>query len=164
MVFRFKPLQKQDYAMFANWLAQPHVAKWWREPPTIEFVEKEYGPRDKKTDVYVIEGDGKPMGIIQSYRIDDYPDHQQSLEIINAVGLDLFIGIVELTGKGFGSQLVKEFIDTVIRKKYPDAHSVVVDPEVANIASVKMFEKVGFQKRNSIVVDHRSEQIMSFSL
>jgi len=164
MVITFRPLLKEDYELFAHWLEQPHVSKWWREPATVEFVEKEYGPSDKKTDVYIIEGDSKPIGIIQSYRIEDYPEHFEKIRIKKAIGIDLLIGLSNLTGKGYGTQLLESFINTMIRKKYSNANYVIADPEIANIASVRAFEKAGFKKGDIVRGDHGPEQLMIFQL
>jgi aminoglycoside 6'-N-acetyltransferase len=163
MVITFRLLEKKDYALFASWLGQPHVAKWWREPATVEFVEKEYGPGDKKTDVYVVNGDGQPIGIIQSYRIEDYPEHFEKIPIPGAVGVDLLIGVPGLTGKGYGTQLLTNFIK-LIREKYPEASCVLADPETTNLASIRAFEKAGFRKDKLISGEYGPEQLMIFPL
>jgi aminoglycoside 6'-N-acetyltransferase len=164
MVITFRTLQKEDYALFADWLGQPHVAKWWHEPATVEFVEKEYGPSDKNTDVYIVEGDGKPMGIIQSYWIEDYPEHFEKVRIKNGVGIDLLIGLSNLTGKGYGTQLLISFINKMVRKKYFNASCVIADPELANIASIRVFEKAGFKKGDVVNGEQGLEQLMIYHL
>ena len=160
MVITFRPLLEKDYTLFASWLAQEHVAQWWHEPATIEFIEKEYGPSDPKTDVYVVEGDGKPMGIIQSYWTQDYPEHFEKVQLKASVGVDLFIGEPDLIGKGYGTQLLANFVDSIIKQKYPAADCVVADPEVTNLASVRAFEKAGFSKGTVVNGEHGPEQLM----
>lgn len=163
MVITFRPLQEQDYALFAAWLGQPHIAKWWHEPATIEFVREGYGPRDPKTDVYIVEGDGEPIGVIQSYWIEDYPEHSKKIQVDKAIGVDLLIGAPGLTGKGYGTQLLSSFIG-LARAKYPAALHVVADPEVTNIASIRAFEKAGFKKGKLVSGEHGPEQLMVLQL
>jgi aminoglycoside 6'-N-acetyltransferase len=160
MKLTFRPLTKPDYSLFAHWLAEPHVARWWREPATVEHVEKEYGPSDEKTAVYVVEGNGQPIGIIQSYPVEDYPEHGESVKMPGGVGVDLFIGEPSLIGKGYGAQLLSDFVSQVVRPKYPDATGVVGDPEVENLASVRAFEKAGFVKGRIVPGEYGPEQLM----
>lgn len=162
MKLTFRLLTPNDYQLFASWLAQPHVAKWWREPATVAYVEKEYGPSDDKTDVYVVEGDGRPIGIIQSYRVEDYPEHFQSVKMPGGVGVDLFIGEPSLIGRGYGTQLLKDFAAQIVKVKYPSASGIVADPEVANLASIRAFEKAGFRKGEIVTgeEDGGPEQLM----
>ena len=164
MLITFRPLQATDYALFASWLGQPHVTKWWHEPATVEFVKKEYGPSDTKTNVYIVGGDGQPIGVIQSYWVDDYPEHCAKVQVEKAVGIDVLIGVSGLTGKGYGTQLLTKFINTVVRESYPAALHVVADPEVANLASIRAFEKAGFKKGQVVSGEHGPEQLMILQL
>jgi aminoglycoside 6'-N-acetyltransferase len=164
MVITFRPLQEKDYSLLASWLSEPHVAKWWHEPSTVEFVAKEYGPSDDKTDVYIVEGDDQPIGIIQSYWIEDYPEHFEKVRIKKSVGIDLLIGMPDLTGKGYGTQSLREFITKIVRSNYIGAEFIVADPEAANAASVRTFEKVGFKKDRTVSGGHGHEQLMVLEL
>lgn len=159
MHISFRPLTKEDYPQFAYWLGQPHVAKWWREPATVEYVREHYGS-DPKTSIYVALGNDKPMGIIQSYFVDDYEAHATSVNMKGAVGVDLFIGEADLIGKGYGSVMLMNFVDQIIRKKYPSATGVIADPEVANNASIRAFEKAGFTKGSVVGGEYGPEQLM----
>src|SRR4051812_34024614 len=114
-MYSFTPLLPDDYPRFAAWLALPHVQKWWREPATVEHVAAEYGAPGENEGVYVMRLDGKPMGIIQYYAVDDYPEEFPDLGLTGAIGVDLFIGELELTGQGHGGRALAAFIDQVVR-------------------------------------------------
>jgi aminoglycoside 6'-N-acetyltransferase len=168
MEFSFRILAKEDFSLVSLWLHKPHVKKWWPDPQeTLDEIEKKYGGPiggDDPTDVYIAEIDGKPIGFIQSYMVSDYPEHAQSIQLDNSVGVDLFIGEEDLIGKGYGTMLLKQFIEKVIRKEYGNASSVVADPEVANKASVRAFQKAGFQKGAIVSGEYGPEQLMIFEL
>ena len=40
----FRPLERSDLPLLAEWLGRPHVARWWREPSDLAAVEATYGP------------------------------------------------------------------------------------------------------------------------
>lgn len=139
------------------------MRRWWHEPTTVEHVEKKYGPSvdgTSKTTIYIIEADATPIGMIQTYWVRDYPDHAKSVKMMNAVGVDLFIGDPAYIGKGYGSMILSTFVQDIIRGKYSSAAGVIADPSTNNPASIRTFEKAGFTK-DSIVSDKDGpEQLM----
>lgn len=161
--FTFHLLSRQHFPLFVHWLEQPHIARWWHEPATLEHVETKYGPSvdgTEKTTIYIVELNQKPLGMVQTYLLQDYPEHADSAGMVNAVGVDLFIGEPEYIGKGYGSQMLKEFIDKIIRVKYSNIEGVIADPSVGNPASIRMFEKAGFVKGKIVEDKEGQEQLM----
>lgn len=154
--------------MLTVWLHKPHVLKWWRDPKeTLCEVEEKYGGRvvgDDPTDVYISLFGAAPIGLIQSYRIDDYPEHAESIKFNNAVGVDLFIGEEDFIGKGYGPMMLVQFVEKVIRNNYTGADFVVADPEVTNMASIQAFEKAGFHKAEVVEGEYGPEQLMILNL
>ena len=127
MSIAFRPLDRSDFPMLSTWLAAPHVATWWREDHDLIRIEAKYGPcvaGDEPTEVFVIESDGKPIGLIQRYRIDDYPDWERAVAVgsvpENAVGIDYLIGIETLLGRGLGPLIIDQFVREAW-SRYPDA-------------------------------------------
>jgi aminoglycoside 6'-N-acetyltransferase len=134
--------------MFASWLAKPHVQRWWREPATVEHVSKDYGDctrGDFTTRVYVTGDGAKPIGIIQCFRLADYPDEDNYYPFRGAVSIDYFIGEEAYVGHGVGTNMIKLFIERVVRKLYPDATGVATGAEVENGASLGALRKAGFE-------------------
>lgn len=144
MSMQFRLLTAVDYPLFARWLAEEHVSKWWREPATVEHVEKEYGNKDGKTSVYLVSIENKPIGIIQCFRVEDYPDYAKLLQMPGAVCIDYLIGEPSYIGKGYGTKMIRVFIEQIIKPNYPDAIGVVTAPEVSNHASIAVLRKAGF--------------------
>jgi RimJ/RimL family protein N-acetyltransferase len=163
MTFIFHPLKRSDFRQFALWLAEPHVSKWWLEPPTVEHVDAEYGGctrGDMRTRVYVAWLDGRPVGVIQSYIVDDYPEHLAIIHGSEEVGIDYFIGNTDYIGQGYGHKMISSFIDTIVRRQYPRAIAVVADPDVANIASIRSLARAGFTPYDIVAGEHGPEQVM----
>jgi aminoglycoside 6'-N-acetyltransferase len=150
--FCFRPLSRDDFSLLSTWLGAPHVQRWWREDPDPAAIEARYGPGVDGTDpgeVFVVERDGRPIGLIQRYRFDDNPAWRESLRETgtpsDAAGIDYLIGEERLVGGGLGPALIGQFLtDTWIR--YPDIAAVVVNIDQANRRSWRAVEKVGFQR------------------
>ena len=58
-----RPLARADLARLSGWLAEPHVARWWRDPNDLAAVTATYQPCIDGTDpteVFVIEAGAGP--------------------------------------------------------------------------------------------------------
>ncbi len=59
-------------------------------------------------------------------------------------GIDLFIADLGYIGKGYGPELIKQFIKQIIMPMKPT--KIIVDPEITNLQAIRAYEKVGFKK------------------
>ena len=148
MTISFRPLRRADFPMLARWQASPHVARWWKEPADLATIATKYTPtvegRDP-TEVFVIELEGAPVGIIQRYLMADYPDWAAAIGFGNAAGIDYYLGEAELTGKGTGSRVIAGFAAETLAR-YPQVPVVVAAPQQDNVASWRALEKAGFER------------------
>jgi aminoglycoside 6'-N-acetyltransferase len=132
----------------ARWLALPHVAPWWSDEPTVTALETSYGPSVDGTDPtegFIIELEGRPVGFIQRYRLDDYPPWAEALGIEHAAGIDYLIGAPELIGVGLGPVVVGSFT-TLTFERYPDIERMGVAVQQANHRSWRALEKAGYDR------------------
>jgi|SRR5579884_3877476 len=143
----FRPLQHSDFARLQKWLAAPHVAVWWNERFEMPAVEAKYGAGidgRKPMHFYVIEHRGTAIGFIQWYRWRDFPEHAERLGAdTSSAGVDLAIGEIEMTGRGLGPVIIRDFATTYIFVSN-DIRSIVADPATTNARSVTAFRKAGF--------------------
>ncbi|HEY0869459.1 MAG TPA: GNAT family N-acetyltransferase [Acidothermaceae bacterium] len=164
-----RPMTRDDFPALAAWLRMPHVEAWfpWEQGPAdpAEAVEVEYGPCIDgldPTELFVIEVDAGRVGFIQRYRISDNPawaaalapalDASAAVGIDNAIGFDYAIGVVEATGRGIGSEAIRQLaVDTFDR--YADVDGIVVAMQQANRASWRALERVGFERRWAGLLD-----------
>jgi aminoglycoside 6'-N-acetyltransferase len=61
-----------------------------------------------------------------------------------AIGIDLFIGDVELIGKGHGPALIRAFLRDVAFPRYR-IELCVIGPTRSNAAAIRAYEKAGFR-------------------
>lgn len=155
----FRPLDRSDFPLLSQWLGAPHVEVWWREEHDPAAVEARYGPPVDgvdPTEVFVVEGDGQPIGLVQRYRISDNPQWEQALAVAatptDAAGLDYLIGDPTLLGRGLGVEIISRFVEDTFAR-YPDVSAIVVPVQQANQRSWRVLEKTGFERTWSGMLD-----------
>jgi RimJ/RimL family protein N-acetyltransferase len=143
----FRPLTRADFPRLLDWLTTPHVAEWWLPVPAgLAELEAHYGPtidRTDPTEMFVIEVDHEPIGLIQRYLHVDDPEWDRAVDVPLAAGIDYLIGPVEYCGRGLGSAAIRAFAATVF-DRYPAIRTVVAVPQKENPASCRALEKAGF--------------------
>jgi RimJ/RimL family protein N-acetyltransferase len=146
-------MREDDLPLARRWLLMPHVRRWWNDDPDEDdypegtLAEWRTAIRgEDPTEISVIALDGRPIGIIQSYRVQDYPDYVAELGDLPApaVSIDLFIGEPELIGKGHGTALLRAFLPLAFERYALDY--CVIGPSKANAAAIRSYEKVGFRR------------------
>ena len=154
MTVSFRPLTASDLPLLHNWLQREHVRRWWTDRETYEEVVQHYLPAiegSEPTDLYLILSEGQPVGFIQTYRVSDYPEYGELVAVENGVaGVDLFIGELKLTGRGFGPEALRRFVRDIVFSD-PEIHACIADPDAENHASLRAFEKVGFSVVRQLV-------------
>ena len=158
----FRELGRSDFPLLQKWLAAPHVAVWWNERFDLASLEAKYGPaidRNEPIHVYLIQGGGVPIGWIQWYRWRDFPEHASQVGADpTSAGIDLAIGEVEMTGRGLGPAVIREFATNYIFTN-GDVCAIVADPSTRNTRSVSAFGKAGFDIVDTVqLVDEAFER------
>jgi RimJ/RimL family protein N-acetyltransferase len=128
------------------------VRRWWADPPRETYPDDElekYRRRivgeDADTEIFFIRQRGRPIGFIQSYRIDDHDEYGTALALdVSAAGIDLFIGEPAEIGKGLGPRVIRAFLRDVVFASY-DVAECVIGPSVKNTSAIRAYEKAGFR-------------------
>ena len=161
----FRRLGVDDLQQIFLWLIRPHVAKWYAPMPSsfAEVVAK-YGPRTLEGNAvrsFVVTLDGADVGYIQAYAIETFPDYGAQLDCEKGVaGIDLFIGEEALLHRGIGPQVVRRFVDEIVFASM-GAHACLAGPDDGNKASIRAFEKAGFQRWKTVRIDdERNECVL----
>jgi aminoglycoside 6'-N-acetyltransferase len=133
------------------WLLRPHVRRWYDDVPGAVYPDdtiRDYRTAirgEDPTDLYVIALDGRPIGAIQSYLIDDQPEYAAMVALGRpALGIDLFVGEPELIGRGHGPALIRAFLRDVAFPRYR-VELCVIGPTRSNAAAIRAYEKAGFR-------------------
>jgi aminoglycoside 6'-N-acetyltransferase len=149
----FRPMTRADLPLLRRWLAQPHVARWWGDPPNEAAVEAEYGADidgTGHTEHHVILVDDRPIGHMQWYVIADYPDWEKAIGVAiptaATAGIDYLIGEPEMVGKGIGPRAIAAYSELIFAAR-PDVEVISADLQQANRPSWRALEKAGFERR-----------------
>jgi aminoglycoside 6'-N-acetyltransferase len=149
--FQFHPLTRSDFPLLCRWLAQPHVQRWWADDASLEAVERDYGGTADGTEpaeVFVTWRGDQPFGLVQRFRLFAYPQYVQALAPLievpqGAWSIDYFVGEPSDVGRGRGTEMLAAFTRKLLRDQL-SATALIVPVHVANIASWRALEKIGF--------------------
>jgi len=141
-----RPMGEEDLELIGGWLLQPHLARWWRDPPDEQLAAirgRVRGESDCSTRMLIVTEGDRVVGWAQWYWWDDYP---QAAVAVGArpgeAGIDYAIGDRAAVGRGVGRRLVGTLVRQV-RRERPGA-GVLVAPEATNVASRTVLELNGF--------------------
>lgn len=150
--YSFTPLTEDDLALARRWLLEPHVRRWWHDDPgehdypedTLAGWREAMAGADP-TDMFLIRLDGRPIGVLQSYRVDDHPDYVAQLGRLDApaYSIDLFIGDADLIGQGHGPAILGAFLPIGFARY--GVELCVIGPSKANTSAIRAYEKAGFR-------------------
>ena len=151
----FGPLKERDAGLLLIWMSSPHVQPFWTEggstpedavETALDLIGSDEGA------AFIIEINRRPIGYIQYYACG--PDQPEG-----ALGIDLFIGDVSLTGEGLGPQILRQFSDDLLAK---GATRLIIDPASSNDRAISAFRKAGFEiyeTRNGVTLMSRSPRL-----
>lgn len=158
-LIHFKPLDVKHFQLLNRWLNEPHVNLWYgsQEESTLAAITQKYSSYvqgyklvdgKKKPIQAMIAYNGEiPFGYIQLYNAFDFPRENYNLgnyisedRLLGAI--DLFIGNTDFLLKGYGVQLIHQFLEGYASK----FNEIMVDPEATNKRAIKCYEKAGFKK------------------
>jgi len=161
-MFTFRPLNENDFELLTQWRNQPHIDTWWDGATDFEGIRVRYGPRinvDSIQKLFIVEYDSKPFGRLQYEPtctwLPDFPP--------NVANVDYLIGMESDIGKGLGPQMIDQFVTEVIAED-GRFETVISDPDVKNIRSVRALEKAGFTKFEIRAIDGRTFQFLKRKL
>jgi aminoglycoside 6'-N-acetyltransferase len=100
---------------------------------------------DDPTETFIVELDGRAVGFVQRYLLDDYPQWSTALGVERAAGIDYLIGVAELTGVGLGPVVVDAFTTSTF-ERYAEIDHVAVAVQQANRRSWRALEKAGYER------------------
>jgi aminoglycoside 6'-N-acetyltransferase len=149
----FRPLTRADLPLLGRWLEEPLVARWWAHQTTPEALEADFGPAVDGTDpaevLLALAGD-RPFGLVQRYRIADFPEYVEELAPVvdvppRALSIDYLIGEPDVRGGGAGAAMLAAFV-AESWAAYPEADAVLVPVAAGNVASWRALEKAGFTR------------------
>ncbi|MCJ2145889.1 GNAT family N-acetyltransferase [Bacillus sp. B19-2] len=140
-------LKEKDKIFLVKWLSDPFILEFYEgrdNPFNIDKVnEVFYHPNNDEVKC-IVKYDGKEIGYIQFYQLDEITKKEYGYSDENIYGIDQFIGEKEYWNKGIGTQLVSSMLEYLVNQKLADG--VIVDPQIGNGRALRCYEKCGFKK------------------
>lgn len=99
----FRPLADNDLPTLVEWFAEPAIARWWNQPANLASVRAKYLPRiegREATSMWIAEIGGHAAGLFQCSLHVEYPQHDMSLGVPDAVGIDYLLEGAGFTRRG----------------------------------------------------------------
>lgn len=148
----FRRVTRADFPLIMTWLAEPHVERWWNHEYTPEAVERDFGPSvdgAEPNQDHLVFLAGRPIGLIQYSRCEDYPEYMEELSSHvdvpdHAVSIDYLIGDPRHIGHGVGSGMIAAFANHVWHTN-EEATCIIVPVSSANEASWRALLRAGFR-------------------
>lgn len=152
--FKFKELNEAQLPLLKEWLGYRHIQKWWKSGElSLDIVRDKYLPRIMGNDSarpYIAFLNENPFGYIQYYNASEgdpnwWPDDPGQ----DVIGIDQFIADENFWGRGYGTQMIIQFIHYLTNDI--TISEVRVDPRPDNHRAISCYEKVGFRKVQDII-------------
>ncbi len=154
--FRFVPLAVADIPLVHRWFHVEPVLRWYaRRPHTLEEVHVRYIDNIRghvPTFVYIAHFDGRPGGMIKTYKVADYPEYDEKLSGEPGwAGIDYFIGEDDLRSRGLGADMIAAFVRQIVFEM-DGVSACVSGPDPENRPSWRVLEKVGFRHLRDVAM------------
>ena len=124
-----RPLAEGDAAELRRIHSTPEVARWWDLP------EADFPWDEPEATRFTIEIDGEIAGLIQ-YGEELEPKYRHAW-------IDLYLDPA-VHGRGLGTEAVRRVVRILLDER--DHHRITIDPALANVAAIRVYEKVGFER------------------
>ena len=141
----FRPMSANDLSMIRRWLETPEVTRWWGAPDEqYALVSGDLDHPDM--DQFIVALGDRPFGYIQCYALRTW-NQGFGAHPDNTRGIDQFIGIPDMIGRGHGSGFIRQFVDGLLASGTP---RVVTDPDPENGRAIGAYARAGFHRERLV--------------
>lgn len=138
--YSFHRLRPSDLALIGIWLHEPEVRQWWGEPHE-QYALIEGDLHEAAMRLWLVAHAGTPFAYIQDYDPRGFPTQVTDGLPAGARGIDQFIGVPEMLGRGHGSAFIRAHADRLLAEGTPCAFT---DPDPENLRARRAYAKAGF--------------------
>lgn len=138
-MLHLRPATPADLDLLEHWHRQPHV---------IRAAGEDWGWADMLAqsppwrELLIAELDGRPLGLLQIIDPAAEESHYWGDQPSGLRAIDLWLGDIADTGRGYGSQMMSLALERCFRD--PAVTAVLADPRAANSGSRRFFARLGF--------------------
>ena len=159
----FRRLCEGDLPLLHKWLNTDFVMEWYQTSDrSMKGIQQKYVPRITGAEpccVYIVTIGGEEVGLIQTYKLVDYPTYYAHLDVEQddcSSTMDVFIGNERYLHKGFGSKIIERFLEKVVFAD-PTVEKCYIEPATGNTVAMKAYEKAGFKFIKELPPSHGEE-------
>jgi len=147
-LFQFRPVERKDEALLADWLRRPHVAEWFPGTETqLASIIKHLN--DDWIRVSIVSLGGRDVGYLQCYEADREPSGSWQDQPAGTRGTDQFLAEADMLGRGIGTAMLRQVVDELFGE--PETTRIITDPDTANGRAIRCYEKAGFRQVGPVV-------------
>jgi aminoglycoside 6'-N-acetyltransferase len=143
--YSFRRVTTADLSMVRCWLETPAVREWWIDvegQPADPIEEEDLA--DPHVAMWIVSILGDPFAFIQDYDPHAWEGHHFSHLPPGSRGIDQFIGVPGMLGRGHGSAFIRAHVNSLMAGGAP---AVGTDPNPNNARAIRAYEKAGFVRR-----------------
>ncbi len=149
MNIKFRFYRISDLDSVVRWAQDDEVAFWWHESAmSEEDIRSKWEASalrdDENMQIFIVTVEDIDVGVIQTYRLAGYPDQAAEVQIPDASGIDVFIGLPEWRNRGIGAALIRQFVDEIVFADL-SIKRCTIDPAPDNRRAIRAYENAGFQ-------------------
>ncbi|WP_246398073.1 GNAT family N-acetyltransferase [Mycobacterium vicinigordonae] len=151
----------RDLELVHTWMNDPVVARFWGKPWPRDRIADYLAEQDRSaiSKPYLGVLDGVPMSYWELYRADLDPlaDHYPARD--HDAGVHLLLGPPSYRGRGLGVLLLR----TVSGWQFdadPRATRAIAEPDIANVRSIRAFERAGFRRDAEMALPNKRAALM----
>lgn len=146
---RLRPAVPADAALLHAWDREPHVIRAVTDDPTAEeaFIdaewEQEISDQSSVSFFLIGEENGRPVGAMQVIDPHLEPTHYWGQIEPNLRALDIWLGAADALGRGVGTAMMTQAIDTCFSDG--EVTAIVIDPLASNTDAHRFYQRLGFR-------------------
>jgi len=130
-----------DVPLLERWDTLPHVIAATGDDDVVDWVS-ELGRSVPWSEQFMIEADGRPVGIIQVIDPREEETHYWGDVEPNLRAIDIWLGEADDLGRGFGTQGMRLAIDHCFGD--PAVTAILIDPLARNVRARRFYRRLGF--------------------
>lgn len=143
-----RPMRLSDVPIMDVWDRQPHVITATSDDPD---ESRAFGGLDWADELALVTADyqyfiaelnGRPIGVLQIIDPCTEPTHYWGKIEPNLRAIDIWIGMIEDIGKGYGEMMMRRALKMCFSD--PNVTAVVIDPLSSNQRAHKFYQRLGF--------------------
>ena len=133
--YAFRPATRDDLPMLRNWLATPEVVRWWGDPAE-QYALLEQDLANPLMAMRIVAFDTQPFAYVQDYGVHTWPQAHFAHLPEGARGIDAFIGVPDMIGRGHGAAFLRQRAMQLIAE---GASAVAIDPDASNLRARRAY-------------------------